>query len=153
MTTLAEQLLNDDLPASLVLLEFHHPDLVSPLRLVNDTQDIVSNGNTYQRLRFSARRPSQQEGQQPTAIVDIGRVDTLVDVIDRTNGAEGATVRLMEVSRAEPDDIKFEFGGLQVVGISATHERISLRLGLPNTLNRPAVTQRFEPKTSPGLFF
>ena len=153
MTTLAEQLLNDDLPASLTLLEFHHPDLVNPLRIVNDTEDIVSDGNTYQRLRFAARRPSQQEGQQPSAVIEIGRVDTLVDIIDRTNGAEGATVRLLEVSRAEPDDIKFEFGGLQVISIRATHERISITLGLPNTLNRPAVTQRFEPLSAPGLFF
>ena len=152
-TTLAEQLLNDDLPASLTLLEFEHPDLADPLRLVNDTQDLVSNGNTYQRLRFAARKPSQQEGQQPTAVIDIGRVDTLVDIIDRTNGAEGATANLLEIARAEPDDIKFEFRGLQVVGIQATSERISIRLGLPNTLNRPAVTKRFEPSTAPGLFF
>ena len=153
MTTLAEQLLNDDLPASLTLLEFHHPDLSSPLRLVNDTQDLVSNGNTYLRLRFSARRPSQQEGQQPSAVIDLARIDTVVDIIDRTNGAENATVRLLEVSRAEPDEVKFEFGGLQVIAISATHERISITLGLPNTLNRPAVMQRFEPTTAPGLFF
>ena len=153
MTTLAEQLLNDDLPAPLTLLEFYHPDLVSPLRLVNDTENIISNGNTYQRLRFSARRPNQQEGQQPSAVIDVGRIDTLVDIIDRTNGAAGATVKLMEVSRAEPDEVKLELGNLQVVDIKVTNERISLTLGMPNTLNRPAVTQRFEPNTAPGLFF
>ena len=33
--------------APLVLLEIDHEELASPVRVVNDTQDVVSNGNTY----------------------------------------------------------------------------------------------------------
>ncbi len=151
--TLAEQLLRGDLPATVTLLEFVHPDLVEPFRLANDVEDFVSNGYTYHRARFVARKPSEQEGQQPSASIAFDRIDALVDVIDQTNGADGATVNLLEVARSEPDDVKFAFRGLEVVGIQATAREIVFRLGLPNTLNRPAVRQRFEPATAPGLFF
>jgi hypothetical protein len=47
--------LSGDAPS--YLLEISHPQLAVPIRICNDTQDIVSNGNTFTAMGFRVSLP------------------------------------------------------------------------------------------------
>jgi len=61
----------------LVILEISHTDLPAPIRVVNNMQDVVSNGDTYVATAFNFVPPSQQDGE-------IGRSKLVIDNIDRS---------------------------------------------------------------------
>ncbi len=66
----------------LTLIEISHPSLVTPLRFVNNTVDIIRNGNTYTAVAFDFTPPVDEEGTIQNASVAIDGVDrSIVEVI------------------------------------------------------------------------
>jgi hypothetical protein len=136
----------------IVLMEIAHPSLVSPVRIVNDTQSIVSNGNTYVALAFSVTLPDEQEGKLPKAQIAIDNIGReLMQWLDTSNGGAGASVRFMQVRRSVPDTIEYEIT-LELSSIRATSKIVSGELGFESFLDRPAVAVRYDPQSAPGLF-
>jgi hypothetical protein len=138
--------------APLILLEIAHPTLATPIRVVNDTQDLVSNGNLYVGVAFAIWLPDDIEGQMPRARLAIDNVGReLVEPIENSGGAQGATVRVMQVLRSQPDVIEWE-ATLDMRNVEMTQAQITGELGYEDILNRPAIAMRYDPASSPGLF-
>lgn len=136
----------------LLLLEIDHPGFSQPVRVVNDTQDLVSNGATYVAIQFHCKLPDDREGQMPRAEIAIDNVGReLVEPLEATNGGEGATVRIMEVLRSAPNTIEWE-ATLDLKSVSFAQMTVSGQLGYEEILNRPAVLLAYRPDVAPGLF-
>jgi len=60
----------------LILLKLDHPDMSTPIRVVNNTESITSNADVYQPFPFRVRMPDEAEGQ-------IGRVRLTIDNVDQ----------------------------------------------------------------------
>lgn len=136
----------------LILLEIDHPDFDVPARVVNDNLDLTSNGHLFVAIAFEITLPDDMEGQMPRARLAIDNVGAeLVTPIEESNGAEGATVRVMQVLRSTPDVIEWE-ATLDMRNIEMTNLKVSAELGYEDILNRPAVAIRHDPFSSPGLF-
>lgn len=136
----------------LALLEITHAGLVSPVRVVNAAESIVSNGNTFVALAFAVTIPDETEGKLPRAqlmIDNIGR--ELMQWLDTSGGGSGASVRFMQVRRSVPDVIEYEIT-LDLMNVRATSRTVSGDLGFESFLDRPAVSVRYDPRTAPGLF-
>ena len=100
---LAEQYAETTDGVWLVLLTVEHPDITT-LRLVNNTTDIVSGGDTYTAFPFEPVFEPQTEGEMPTAKVDICNVDrSVVLLLRQVEGA--ATVTLEDIRAADPNTI------------------------------------------------
>jgi hypothetical protein len=142
---------SSDDPA-LVLLEITHPSLVSPIRVVNDTESIVSNGNTYIALAFQVTLPDEHEGQLPEASISIDNIGReMMQWLDTSNGGRGAMVRFIQVRRSAPNAIEYEISiGLRA--IRATTSVVSGVLSFKDFFDKPAVYTRYDPQTAPGLF-
>ena len=139
------------------LLKIEHP-LASPVRLINDTQDLVSNGENYIAAGLRINWPDDQEGQLPRAQLVIDNVTNLfARVFEQTAGIRGATVTMMEVLRSKPSYIERQIK-LDVVGITLNTETVTLRLGYEDTLNKACIPATYRaPKNDltlgfPGLF-
>jgi hypothetical protein len=136
----------------LALLEITHSGLTTPVRVINDTQSLVSNGNTYIALGFGIVLPDEREGQLPRAqlaIDNIGR--ELMQWLDTSNGGAGAQARLMQVRRSAPDTVEYDIT-LDVVSVRATAKIVTCDLGFESFLDRPAVLTRYDPLSAPGVF-
>lgn len=141
---------SDDPP--LVLLEITHDALPQPVRVVGDSQDIISNGATFIAMGFRVRLPDDVQGQQPRAelaIDNIGR--ELMQWIEQSAGGRNARVRLMQVLRSAPNNIEWEMS-MYLNNLRATATEVSGELGFPRLLDVPAVQIRADPQTMPGIF-
>lgn len=136
----------------LELAEITHQDLAVPIRVVNDTQNLISNGNEFIACGFSLNWPDDVGTQLPQASVSVDNVGRELTVwLEQSNGGRGAKMRIMAALRSSPDvleaDVTLDLGGLSI-----TNQSVDGTLGFKNTLERPAVAVRFDPQTSPGIF-
>lgn len=136
----------------LILLEIYHDDLPEPVRVVNDTQDVTSNGNTYIAMAFAITLPDQQEEGIPRATLTIDNVGKMItDVIEETNGASGASVRIMMVLRSNPNVIEYDIT-LSMVSVTITQKTVTANLGYEDIMNRKTFNVLYTPASHPGLY-
>lgn len=138
--------------APLILLEIDHADLSGPVRVVNDTQNITSNGEIYVALPFRCELPDDFDGQLPRArlaVDNIGR--DLMSWIETSAGGAGSTCRFMQVMRSRPDTIEWEIT-MNLYNVRCTFMEVSAELGYDNTFSRAACALSFTPAIAPGIF-
>jgi hypothetical protein len=136
----------------LFLLELTHPDLTTPLRVVGDTQDIISNGNTYTATSFRLTPPDDLAQGQPRARLSIDNVDrALADWIESSGGGKDATARLMQIMRNDPNVLELDLT-MVLSNTTMTMLEISGELAFDDIYNMPACTVNYTPTVAPGLF-
>ncbi len=140
-----------------ILLKIEHA-ISTPLRLINDTQDLLSNGENYIAVGFKCNWVDDLEGQLPKATLQIDNTTNLFSrLFEQTAGMRGMKVTMMEILRSNPDQIEREIQ-LDVNTVSMNTRVIQLGLGFEDTLNKTCINQTYrQPKTSgargyPGLF-
>ncbi len=155
-TDLWQQAIRAQAPESAVViaLQITHPDITTPIRVVNDARDHVIGGENYIALTFGARLADDVEGQVPRAELVMDNVGAaLTQWIEASGGGAGAAVRMMSVSVSGAGATTVEWAlDLDIVGMTVTHHQVTARLGFDPVLHRPAVQIRHDPSHSPGLF-
>lgn len=138
--------------APLVLLEITHPTLTSPIRVVNDTQDITCNQNFYIAYPFRFIPPDDFENQSPKATLSIDNTGKdLMYWIETSGGGSGSLVKIMSIMRSQPDLIEWDIT-LELSNVRASMAEISADLGYENLYSRSAVSKKYRPDNSSGLF-
>ena len=136
----------------LLLLEIHHPDLLSPIRIVNDRQDITHQNNLFIALAFRATLPDDKQEGLPRAALAIDNVGKeLVGWLEVANGGKGATCRIVQVMRSDADHIEFEIT-LNLTNIVITPYEVRGELTYEDLLNKPGIAIEYRPNNTPGLF-
>lgn len=136
----------------LELAEITHKDLEVPIRVVNDTVDIVVNGETFIACPFSLSRPDDVDQQTPTAKLSVDNIGReMTQWLEVSGGGKGARCRMMAVMRSSPDVLEFDMT-MDLTGLSISNEKVDGNLGFQNTLALPAVAVRYDPLSSPGLY-
>jgi hypothetical protein len=134
------------------LLEITHPQLAVPVRVVRDTQDLVSNGNTFIALSFDIQLPDDVQSQLPRATLRLDNVGReLTQWIEGSNGGKGAKVRLMQVLRSTPNVLEYD-ATLDLLDVRQNVSFIYGELGYEDTLNLPALAETYRPDNTPGVF-
>lgn len=138
--------------APLYLLEISHSALTEPIRVVNNTEDIVSNGETFIALGFRISLPEDFEGRVPKARLTVDNVGReLTQWLEIAGGGEGASVRLMQVMPSAPNVVEWEIT-LELANVSIDTWQVSGELGYEDLLGKPAVPLTYRPDTTPGVF-
>ena len=138
--------------APYILIDIDHAELTETIRIINDTQELTSNGNVYIACPFRCILPDDYENQLPKArlaVDNIGR--ELMYWIETTAGGNGSTVRFMQIMRSRPDQIEWEIT-MSLYNVQATMQEISAELGFENLFSKPAINIQYRPTNSPGLF-
>lgn len=134
------------------LLEITHAQLGAPVRIVRDTQDLVSNGETFVALTFEIQLPDDAAGRLPRAPIRIDNVGReLTQWIDASQGGRGAKVRLMQVLRSDPDTIEYDVT-LDLLRVTQNGAHVVGELGYEDFLSLPALVARYDPSTAPAIF-
>lgn len=136
----------------LAAIEILHPDLAVPARFVNDTVDILIEGNKFFACRFDLDLPDDQDEQEPEAKLEVDNVGReLTQWLEQSQGGKGAKCRILMVLRSSPDTLEFDMT-LDLTGLEINNFRVSGRLGFKNTLKQTAVAVRYDPTSTPGIF-
>lgn len=134
------------------LLEITHSQLAVPIRVTNDSADIVSNGNLFIACAFRIMLPDDVAGTMPRVPVAIDNVGKeLVQWLEASDGGRGAEFRVMEVMRDTPDVIEQEY----TMTLLRAHQNVievTGQLGYENVLDLPALAAAYTPETAPGIF-
>lgn len=138
--------------APLLLLEITHPQLGSPVRVVNDNQDLLSNGLLFVAMAFRVTPPDDLEQGLPRASLAVDNIGReLTQWIEGSAGGADAQVRMMQVLRSDPDTIEWEVT-LTMKNLEMDMLEVRGELGFEDILNRPAVPLIYRPDVAPGLF-
>jgi hypothetical protein len=136
----------------LVLLEITHADLAVPVRVVNDTQNLTSNGIEFIGCPFNVTLPDDVAGQMPQAQLEVDNIGRdLTQWLEFSRGGQGARCRIIQVMRSDPDTIEFDMT-LDLTNMKITNETVSGSLGFENMLNRTGTIPTFTPQNAPGLW-
>ncbi|MFY3082042.1 DUF1833 family protein [Achromobacter xylosoxidans] len=136
----------------LAAIEITHSELEVPARFVNDTQNIIIEGNEFFACRFDMTLPDDRDEQVPQARLEVDNIGRdLTRWLEESQGGRGAKCRVLMVLRSSPDNLEFDMT-LDLTGLVITNYRVSGDLGFKNTLMQSAVAVRYDPSTSPGIF-
>ena len=136
----------------IVLLEISNPLLTTPIRIVRDNCDVVSNGNTYTSCMLDVSLPDEKEKEMPRATLSIDNVSrTLTRFFEQLQGGPDTQVRFMQILRSDPDVIEYDIT-LDIINVSVTPYRITGTLSYDNLVNKQSVTRVYNKLTAPGLF-
>jgi hypothetical protein len=135
----------------LVLLDVAHADLAETIRLVNNTKDIVSNGNTYTATAFEATLPPDTEDRLPTAQLRVTNVDqTLMTALRSVSSSPTFTLRV--VNSDTPDVSEWGPMNMELRGHESDAQFIRLNLSQTDLTQEGFPYPRFDPPNVPGLF-
>lgn len=136
----------------LILLEIDHPELTQPVRVVNDMTDVTSNGDIYIAFPFRCVLPDDFENQLPKARLSIDNVSRdLMFWIETTGGGQGSTATFKQIMRSNPNLIEWQIQ-MSLFNVTVNMQEISAELGFENLFGKPAVTFKYRPDNSPGLW-
>lgn len=136
----------------LVAIEISHADLTVPARFVNDSQNIMIEGNEFFATAFRVALPDDKDQQLPQARLEVDNVGReLTQWLEFSRGGKGARCRLIQILRSDPDVIEFDMT-MDLTGLVIDNISVSGLLGFQNTLGQTAVAVRFDPQSAPGLW-
>ena len=135
----------------LLLLTLDLEELETPIRVVNNTKDIVSLGETYIAFPFEIALPDED----PDSVV---RVTLRIDNVDREIVKNLRTVSSplavsLEVVMASSPDI-VEAGPFNMTLVTAEYDALTVtgELAFEDVLNEPFPGHAYVPGDYPGLF-
>lgn len=135
----------------LVLAEITHNTLQSPLRFVDNTQNVTHNGETYQAVSFKyIQATSTGENDTPGRLI-VDNVDRAVAEIVKTI-PDPLIINFKVVLASSPDTVEWESGGLILRDIKVNVMQVSGALYDVFLADRALPGLSFTPFVFPGLF-
>lgn len=135
----------------LTLLTLNHPSFAEPVRIVNDTSDIVSRGILFKAFPFKVvLAPDDGQSKREINIVLDNVSLELIGFFRSVTDRIPANVELIMASL--PDEVQMGFDDLAVTNINYNSETISAVLGMDDFLNTEVPSESYTPSLYPGLF-
>ncbi len=135
----------------LILITLTHPSFAEPIRLVNNSEDIISRGDTFLAFPVSIRLPADDGESQRQVAIEFDNVSRfLTDSIRSV--VTPIDVKLEMILASIPDTVQMSLEELKVQNLTYNSNRISARLILDNFLNVELTSERYTPNNFPGLF-
>jgi hypothetical protein len=133
----------------LMLVTLHNNE--TPIYLVNNVEDIVSNGKTY--LSFPMKitlAPDDGESVRTVKLIldNVSR-DLIYEIRSNTSPIE-VTIDMILASR--PDDIQVSLENLSIRNVVYNAQQISADLYMDDVLNTEMPSERYNPSDYPGIF-
>jgi len=149
--TLQEMLEQNANIVLLSLLTVTHQSLSTPIRIVNNTENITSGGEEFLATSFEAELPSDTERRVPTARITVSNIDQRL--ITALRSIASAPLFTLAVVNADTPDT-YEYGPIDLVlrDYQADANTIRLSLSLDDFTQEGFPNPRFDPVSFPGLF-
>jgi hypothetical protein len=135
----------------LMLLTINHSDLGSPIYVVNNTEDVVSNGNTFLGYPFYFELPGEDAESLSQVNLTITNVDKLL-VAGVCSIATPLDVKLQVVLASDPNVIEAGDFDMKMRDVNYDAFTLTGRCNFNDLLNEPYPAGTYTPADYPGLF-
>jgi len=136
-----------------IALEITHPNILEPLRIINDNCDLIIGGETFIAFDFELNFFDDVENELTKASIKVQNVGReLVKWIESSLGAKDAIIKIMFVRRADPDEDKIIIPS-QVSRTVITTKDITFDLIIAkNNFTQRGTRFTFSVEKAPGAF-
>lgn len=135
----------------LTLLTLSHEDLAATIYLVDNTENITSNGIVFTAFPFRFTLPMNDPKQPPRATIEIDNIDRQIVTAIRMI-QEPPTVSLEIIRAVAPDVIEVSLTDFVMTDVRYNALTVSGTLSYENFLQEPYPGDDFVPSTFPGIF-
>lgn len=142
----------------LQLLDITHEDMDEPIRIVNNTEDIISGGNTYTAIGFDLVLPEDKDGTPRGAKLRIDNASQWFTPTLRTlQGEFEVTIKIAiptNINATPPvfNSIEMEYLPMQLISLQYDDQTVDGNLSYENLANQPYPGDTFSPFEFQGLF-
>lgn len=154
LSTLAKQAIymQETSEVFLLLVTITHATLPVPIRVVNNTQDCVSRGNTFTALPFGFVLPGEREDQIPMSRLWVDNVDR--EIVQAVRNATGAAPQVLAeiVLASQPDTLEAAFDGFSLKNALYDALTVSGDLAMEDVLNENYPEGTFTPNLFKSIF-
>lgn len=151
-TTYKEAAFAADTPeVPLVLLTISHPSISPPIRLVNNTENITSNGNEFIAFPFTPVWADSREDAPPRARLTIDNVSREIAQAIRSITSP-PTVTMQLILASAPDVIEQPLPDFKLRNVTWDAGKVSGELTVEDFTAEPYPAGVFSPASFPGLF-
>ena len=139
-------------PAFLFLMRINSPELEQPIYLVNNNEEIVSRGVTYEAFPFEVVLPPD-DGQKPQnlKVITFNVHPEMINAIRQT--AEPPTVLLEMVTTADLDFVEKRIDFMTVVSAQYDALNVTFDLASSSVFSRSTLRGKYTQSEFKGLFF
>ena len=135
----------------LTILELVSVDLAVPLRVVNNSEDIVHLGDTYQAFPFFVKKPTNLPNEMPRAELSICNVDQ--QIVEAVRDVDTPlTVTITQILASSLNTIEDGPYTLVLRDVAYNYGVVSGSLEVDDILNEPYPADTYDPVVAPGLF-
>ncbi len=134
----------------LELVTIYHDDLPSPIRVVNNIEDIESQNHTFEACAFDVEAPGEGPDGPGEARLTIDNVDRAIVLSARLIQAP-PTVRYQIVLASQPDTIEMDVDYLVMRDVTWDAFKVSGTLRFEDILGEP-IAETITPERFPALF-
>lgn len=141
------------------LVTIDHDDLDTPIRVVNNNEDISHGGETYVAFPFEVNLPPEQEESMPYATLKIDVVDQQISQVIRelqtrpTVTLEVIRVSINPTTQAKTITSEISVGDFVLSNVSYNHLSLTAKIGFEeNFLTQNATKDIFDKSMFPGIF-
>lgn len=138
----------------LAICQISHPSILNgPIRVVNNLENLVSDGQTYTAFPFQITIPSDTAEGRPTLRLILDNVDRqMVQAIRNLSPTSTPTVQVDLVLASTPDVIEVSFPNLSLRNVSYDVFTVEGELALNEDDREPFPADTFSPQQFPGLY-
>lgn len=120
-------------------------------RYVNNTEDLISNGETFVAFPFRITLPADDGETQRSAQIEFDNVSLeLLDEIRSVTSPMDLKVEMVLAS--DPDSIQITLENLKLRNINYDRQKIRATISMDDFLNSEVTSERYEPHNFPGLY-
>lgn len=135
----------------LILLTLTHASFASTVYLVNNNEDVVSNGNTFIAFPMDITIPADDGRTEKNAQIVFDNVS--LELIDEIRSVTSPIeVQIQMVLASDPDTVEIEISELKMGNVSYNASTITADLYLDDFLNTDLSNEKYTPTIYPGLF-
>lgn len=135
----------------LILLTVNHANFTTPIRIVNDFDDVVSNGDTFVAFPFEIQLPSRLEDSPPIARITIVNVSTEIGIAIRQADTP-PTVTIDMVRRDTPNTIEVSLPSMILRNTYVDAAAVTGELTFEDLTREPYPAYNFTAAYFPGMF-
>lgn len=136
----------------LICMRITHSSFLVPIRIVNNTQEVVRTDGIYQPFPFSLILPQDTEDQIPSVTVQFDNIDnSITDAIRTISGRPAVSFDVVLAS--SPNTVEAGPYNFIIMNSQYDAKTVTCTLGFEeDILNQSVPKGVYNPSNSPGLF-
>lgn len=135
----------------ITLFTLTHPSFANTIRIVNNTESVSSNGNTFESFPVKVVLPA--DDNETVREVQIQFDNVSLELIDEFRGVTSPIdVKIQMVLSDNPNFIQYELEDLKLKSISYNAQTITAKLVMDDFLSSGLTSERYTPSNFPGIF-